>query len=156
MSRSRRSPSASANPSHGTLDWLGHDPRGAALLTSAQRLLQLETALLGCLPAALAARCKVAALDERQLTLAVPGPAQAAKLRQLGPTLAARLQALGWQVPAIRIRVMASLAYEPEPPPRQTIPLGQRGLRAFSDLHTQLRPGPLADAVARLLARHTA
>ena len=156
MPRSRRSHSPAADPSHGTLDWLGHDPRGATLLASAQRLLQLETALLGCLPAALAARCKVAALDAQQLTLAVPGPAQAAKLRQLGPTLASRLQAQGWQVPAIRIRVMASLAYVPQPRVRETVPLGERGLQAFADLHTQLHPGPLADAVARLLARHTA
>ncbi|AIT26820.1 hypothetical protein D558_2158 [Bordetella holmesii 44057] len=36
------------------------------------------------------------------------------------------------------------------------MPLGDTALKAFEDLQQQLTPGPLADAVTRLLRHHKA
>ena len=139
------------------LSWLGHDARGAGVLATAQRHLQIQQALAALLPRGVGEVCAVIKLDNRRLELAVPGPAYAAKLRQMAPSLAQALTGRGWLLDEIAVRVQAGM---PRPgsraahPPKLAQPLGAQALDAFDELGKAVRPGPLADAIARLLAHH--
>ena len=141
----------------GTLSWLGRDALGAGVLATAQRHLQIQQALAALLPPGLGEVCAVIKLDNRRLELAVPGPAYAAKLRQMAPSLAQALAGRGWLLDTIAVRVQAGM---PRPgsraqrPPKSVQPLGPQALQAFDELGRTVRPGPLADAIARLLAHH--
>jgi len=88
--------------------------------------------------------------------IAVPNGAHAAKLRQLAPRLTDTLARAGWHVDEIKIRVQAGPCTPPPycPPVKEAIPLDKQALQAFSALGEQLQPGPLADAVARLIKHH--
>jgi hypothetical protein len=139
------------------LSWLGHDARGAGVLATAQRHLQLQHALAALLPPGLGEVCAVIKLDNRRLELAVPGPAHAAKLRQMAPSLAQALSTRGWLLDEIAVRVLASMPRSggrAARPPKTAQPLGAQALDAFDALGKTVRPGPLADAIARLLAHH--
>ena len=98
----------------------------------------------------------VGKLENQRLLLVVPGPAHAAKLRQLAPRIAQSLADQGWNLNEIAVKVQAGLpkpgARQPKPP-KEAQPLGDTALGAFETLH-HLRPGPLADAVAKLLKHH--
>lgn len=139
------------------LGWLGHDTRAAGVLATARTHLQIQQALAAVLPPALGVMCVVAKLESQRLTLAVPSAAHAAKLRQMAPRIAQALCAQGWNLNEIAVRVQAGM---PKPgakmprPPKEAEPLGETALGAFEQLKGTLRPGPLADAVARLLAHH--
>jgi hypothetical protein len=65
-------------------------------------------AIRDALPATLAAHCKPGPLDAEGWSLLAANAAVAAKLRQLRPRLEDALQAKGWQVTSIRIRVHSS------------------------------------------------
>lgn len=148
-SRSRRENTA--------LGWLGHDTQAAGVLATARLHMQVERALAAVLPPGLMAVIRVARLEPQKLQLAVPGPAHAAKLRQMAPRIAQSLSAAGWNLSEITVKVQAGM---PKPgakaprPPKEAEPLGDTALNAFEDLHRNLRPGPLADAVSRLLKHH--
>ncbi|VCU69539.1 hypothetical protein PIGHUM_01602 [Pigmentiphaga humi] len=157
----RRRKQTYADPAQqtGALTCLGRDGKGASLLGTARRLLELERHVCAALPDPLGPSCRVLRFEDGQLTLGVPASSHSAKLRQLGPRLAAALEKQGWQVNGITVRVQATLtrldtmdlSYPPPPanPPRL---VGQAGMQALSELQEQLRAGPLAEAVARLLA----
>lgn len=138
------------------IDWLGNDRHGANVLTAARTLLALEQALQGILPQGLGKACRVARMENQQATLVVPSPAYAARLRQLAPRTVAQLAHGGWNLTDIQVKVQASLLQSrtKTPQPKQSIPLDKQALEAFRSLHENLRPGPLADAVARLVTRH--
>lgn len=147
-----------AGPSSETaLGWLGHDTRGAGVLATARRHLQLQRAVASLLPPGLGAVCVVAKLEGGCLQLAVPGPAHAAKLRQMAPRLAQALSGQGWNTTEVTVKVQAGM---PRPgartprPPKTAQPLGPSALQAFESLGRTVRPGPLADAIARLLDHH--
>jgi len=116
--------------------------------------MQAQRVVRQMLPGAMGAACQVARLDANSMTLTVPSAAHAAKLRQMGPAILRRLQREGWAVTDIHVKITM------QPPPsvksstRHGAPLGPQGLQAFSDLAATLHPGPLADAVQRLLAHH--
>lgn len=120
-------------------------------MATAVRLMQLQQSIERSLPEPLDTACQVLKWQDETLTLGVPTAAHSAKLRQLLPRLANRLQADGWQVNQIRVRIQArplQLPHTPRHPPRDIPP---EGLRAFAELQGQLREGPLADAVRRLV-----
>lgn len=139
------------------MGWLGNDTRGAGVLATARVHLQIQQAVAAVLPPGLGAVCVVAKLESQRLHLAVPAAAHAAKLRQMAPRIAQALNAQGWNLNEISVRIQAGM---PRPgqraprPPKEAVPLGEVALKAFEDLHDQLRPGPLADAVNRLLRHH--
>ncbi|NYT24889.1 DUF721 domain-containing protein [Alcaligenaceae bacterium] len=123
----------------------------------AQNLMQAEQAVRKALPPALANSCHVASIDRQCITLAVPAAAHATRLRQLMPTLLRALNASGWNLTQIEIRVQARLAaYAPEAPPREVQPLDGPALDCFHELRQSVAPGPLADAIGRLLVHHGA
>lgn len=152
-----RTRSASHQRGETPLGWLGHDARGAGVLATARMHLQIQHAIAAVLPPALGTACVVAKLETPRLQLAVPSAAHAAKLRQLAPRIAQALNTQGWNLNEIAVRVQAGM---PRPgtkaprPPREAEPLGETALGAFEALQENLRPGPLADAVAKLLAHH--
>jgi len=149
----RRSPDDT--PATLAVSWLGSDVQGAQVLTVARNLLKVEQAIKAALPAALADVCKVARIERQQLTLAVPSAAYASKLRQLAPRIARLLADGGWNVNEIIVKVQAGLLQsQTKAAPREVIPLDETALKAFDDLRSKLRPGPLAEAIERLLGHH--
>ncbi len=128
-------------------------------MATAHRLLEMERHVRSVLPAPLNAACRVMRSQDDTLTLSVPTPAHSAKLRQILPRLASSLQASGWQVNEIRVRVQAGPLRFPQP---QSIHDGERpeiaatGVESFARLRDSLSDGPLADALSRLLARRGA
>ncbi|QAA94074.1 DciA family protein [Pollutimonas thiosulfatoxidans] len=150
----RRSQSDAA-PAVLALAWLGSDQQGAQVLQTAQNMLAMEQATKGLLPPALAQVCKVARIDRQQITLAVPGAAHASKLRQLAPRIARALSEDGWNVTEVSVRVQAGLLQsQTKTSSREVVPLDETALQAFEDLQRSLRPGPLTDAIERLLGHH--
>lgn len=118
-------------------------------------MLAIEQATARVLPPALAQVCKVARIERQQITLAVPSAAYASKLRQLAPRIIVLLNEGGWNLNEIIVRVQAGLLQsETKPALRESLPLGEAGLAAFSALQENVAPGPLADAIAHLLVRH--
>jgi len=131
--------------------------RGAGVLATARKHLQIQYAVAAILPAPLGSVCQVGKLENQRLQLVVPSAAHAAKMRQLAPRIAQALANQGWNLNEIAVKVQAGL---PKPvtrkplPPKEAQPLGDTALGAFESLHGSLRPGPLADAVAKLLKHH--
>lgn len=137
------------------LSWLGDDRQGAQVLETARRLLTAEQAAKNALPPALALVCKVARIERQQMTLAVPSAAYAARLRQLAPSVVQALAVGGWNLNEIKVRVQAGLLQsQTKKSGKEVIPLDDAALDAFDELRGALRPGPLADAVKRLLDHH--
>ena len=111
---------------------------------------------VAALLAPLGSVCQVGKLENQRLLLVVPGPAHAAKLRQLAPRIAQSLADQGWNLNEIAVKVQAGLqARRPstEAAERSATPGRYRPGRV-RDLAPNLRPGPLADAVAKLLKHH--
>ena len=126
-------------------------------MAMAQNLLQAEVVVRKALPPVLAHGCRVANIDRHCITLAVPGAAHATRLRQLTPTLLRALTAHGWNLTEVEIRIQAALgAQSAERPSRQVRPLDRDALNCFEALHENVPPGPLADAIGRLLRHHGA
>lgn len=126
-------------------------------MATAQNLMQAEQVVRKVLPPVLAYSCRVANIDRQSLTLAVPAAAHATRLRQLTPTLLRALIDRGWNLSQIEIRVQAGLAtYAREAPPREVRPLDRPALECFRELQENVAPGPLADAIGRLLVHHGA
>jgi len=155
MSRRHSDPSSDATAAVLAVSWLRDDQRGSQVLAAARELIAVEQAAKQALPPALAEVCKVARIERQQITLAVPGAAHAAKLRQVAPRIIQLLNSRGWNITQISVRVQAGLAKtQTKTPTREIVPLDDTALKAFETLHSGLRPGPLADAVQRLLAHH--
>ena len=94
-------------------------------------------------------------LEAHALTLMVSSAAFAAKFRQIAPRVTTHLQSSGWNVNEIKLRVQGGLGLpDTKRPEKEARALDQQDLQAFEELNKNLRPGPLADAVARLLAHH--
>lgn len=124
-------------------------------MATAQELMEAERVVRKALPPVLAHSCRVANIDRHCLTLAVPGAAHATRMRQLKPTLLRALGQHGWNLNQVEIRVQAGLlAQAVKRPPREVQPLGRKALDSFQELQKNVEPGPLADAISRLLAHH--
>ncbi|HEX7387440.1 MAG TPA: DciA family protein [Castellaniella sp.] len=137
------------------LRWLDRSTSGAPLLTKAHELLALEHALTSLLPAGLARHVHVSQRDGPLLIVMVPGPAYAARLRQMVSGVARRLQDAGWPVEQIVVRIDARGPLpRTEKPLRDIQPLDTQALQSFEALGRQVAPGPLADAIHRLLEHH--
>lgn len=139
--------------------WLDASPGGSNIMAIAKQHIAIQETLQTILPTALGAACEVARAEQNRLLLAVPSAAHAAKLRQLAPSISRALCAQGWNLTEISIRIQADLRQVKAPwqrPKPTAQPLAPSALQAFSELHQDLQPGPLADAVARLLRHHGA
>lgn len=157
MMRTTRSPRRPRSRAAGTLalEWVSTDTRGASILATARNLLDAEQEARHVLPPAIADVCRVARIENRHMTMAVPSAAHASKLRQLTPRIRARLNQAGWNINEITVRVQGALVQgQTARPARDVEPLGPVALDAFDQLQHTLPAGPLAEAVEKLLKRH--
>ncbi|TEA80223.1 DciA family protein [Allopusillimonas ginsengisoli] len=159
MARTHRSsttrPHDKAQPATLAVNWLGNDQHGASVLAAARNMLAVQEAARQALPAALADACQVARIERQRITLAVPSAAYASKLRQLAPRIVHLLASRGWDVQEVSVKVQAGLLRAPTKTVERTVtPLDSGALQAFDELRSGLRPGPLADAITRLLKHH--
>ncbi|MEN9589269.1 MAG: hypothetical protein RLZZ481_1055 [Pseudomonadota bacterium] len=145
------------NPTKGShlLGWLGHDAQTASVLATAQRYIKLRAVVSEALPPTMRDSFEVLKIEQDTLTLMASNAAFAAKFRQIAPSVIAHAQAAGWNLTEIKLRVQGGLRIPVAPKPvKEARALDKHDLQTFEDLNRQLRPGPLADAVARLLAHH--
>jgi len=151
----RRTRSASPSGSAHLIGWLGYDSQAASVLATAQLHLKIRAAIGEAIPPAMRGAFEVIKLEANALTLTVSSAAFAAKFRQIAPRVTTHLQSVGWNVNEIKLRVQGGLGLpETKNPEKEARALDQQDLQAFEELNKNLRPGPLADAVARLLAHH--
>ncbi|MCM0036728.1 MAG: DciA family protein [Burkholderiaceae bacterium] len=151
----RRSRSSGQSGSTHLIGWLGHDSQSANVLATAQMHLNMRSAVVSALPANMRSAFEVIKLDNQVLTLMVSSAAFAAKFRQLAPRVTAHMQKAGWNIAEIKLKVQGGLGLpDIVKPLREARTLDQTDLKAFEDLRSALRPGPLADAVAKLLKHH--
>jgi hypothetical protein len=137
------------------LQWMDSDSQGASVLLTAQRLIAIEQSLCLTLPKSLNRGFAVSELSGKMLTLTVYNTAFAAKLRQFQARLVTHLQTEGWPIDEIRLRVSVQpRAQHVTPMQKQARNLDETDLGHFETLAGALRPGPLADSVQKLLARH--
>lgn len=132
--------------------WLERDPSFRQLALQVDDLVALQRAIR---QASGGAPITVTGLADRVLTIAVPGPAWATRLRQSEPSLLAALSRGGFGVDRLRIRPVrrpgaATVARAPKQP------LSEEALRALADLQADVSPSPLREALAAMLARHGA
>lgn len=149
----------SAGPGGGAplLGWLGRDANAAAVLATAQRHLQVRAAVSAALPPPMRDAFDVLKIENGVLTLSVSSAAFAAKFRQLAPRVTSHLQGSGWNLSEIKLRVQGPMGFGEQPrPKKEARALDRQDLKSFEELGAKLRPGPLADAVSRLLAHHRA
>ncbi len=151
----RRTRSTSPSGSAHLIGWLGHDSQAASVLATAQLHLKVRSAIGEAIPPAMRGAFEVIRLEAHALTLMVSSAAFAAKFRQIAPRVTTHLQSSGWNVNEIKLRVQGGLGLpDTKKPEKEARALDQQDLQAFEELNKNLRPGPLADAVARLLAHH--
>ena len=139
------------------VDWLGRDNQSANILATAQMHLALKSLVAEPLPAGLRQTFEIVKLDRGTLTLVATNGAVGAKLRQLAPRIVSHLQAKGRTINEVLVKVSVqprAPAYQK--PDKTARPLDSADLKAFENLKEHLLPGPLADAVAKLLAHHSA
>ncbi len=151
----RKTRSTSPSGSAHLIGWLGHDSQAASVLATAQLHLKVRAAIGEAIPPAMRGAFEVIRLEAHALTLMVSSAAFAAKFRQIAPRVTTHLQLSGWNVNEIKLRVQGGLGLpDTKKPEKEARALDQQDLQAFEELNKNLRPGPLADAVARLLAHH--
>jgi len=137
------------------LQWMDSDGQGASVLMTAQRLLAIEQSLNLTLPKTLKHGFAVSDISGKVLTLTVYSTAFASKLRQFQSRLVTHLQSEGWPIEEIKLRVSVQpRAQHVTPMPKEARTLDETDLDHFETLAKGLRPGPLADSVQKLLARH--
>ena len=152
----RKKPIRSKRPAELALNWLSEDTQSSSVLDTARQYLAAERIIADVLTGTLGRDCKVAHIERQHLTLAVPSPAHAAKLRQLAPTVLQALNQNGWNLNEVGVRVQASLQQSvTEKAPRGIKPIDANAIEAFKALQQNLAPGTLADAVAKLIKGHS-
>jgi hypothetical protein len=138
------------------IDWLGQNRQSADVLATARRMIEMEHVISQALPTSLATACRVARINDREITLAVPSAAHASKLRQLAPRIVQRLDQHGWNINQLQVKVQAGLNQNATNVSRkkEVNPLDEQALTSFEELYRNTPPGPLAESLKRLIERH--
>ena len=123
----------------------------AALMPTVTRMMALQKDCASALPA-MFRNCDVLQFQDRQLVLATPNAALAAKLKQQLPNLTAELQKRGWQIDAIRLKVQVGKSIAPVRHTRQ-LALPATAVAAMAELGDALPASPAnRDLIAALRA----
>lgn len=145
------------NPAQQAMDWMDNDGSTSSVLLTAKRLLAMQAIIAGVVPPSLASGFSVSQIQGTELTLTADNTAFSAKLRQLQPRIIEALARAGWNVMSMRLRVSANGGRPAQRvTPRQARLLEAADLAHFEAIEPSLRPGPLADAINRLLRHHKA
>ena len=138
--------------------FLRSNERMASLLPAAMRMADLQRDVGLALPA-VGGNCDVLSFQDGVLVLAVPSSAVAARLKQSLPKLQGTLQARGWQVSSMRLKVQVTRAM-PERVEMRTLSLPPTAVDAFEELGESLPDTPqnaaLVAAIKRLAAKRRA
>lgn len=125
----------------------------APLRAGVEQMTALRRDLDALLPDYLAASVEPGFIKDGKLALFAQHNALAARLRHLEPRLIAELQARGWPLESVRIRVRPqSVKEEKLPKQARMTPVGAAALQALSE---ELPPSPLQAALAKMAARHS-
>lgn len=140
-----RQGTSSVFQARGAADFLRAHDKMAAILPGVTKMVALQKACATALPSMFHA-CAVLQLDADQLVLSTPNAALAAKLKQQLPKLQENLQAQGWQVNAIRLKVQVA---RPDQPARQPVAplLPAVATSAFAALGAALEDSPRNEAL---------
>ena len=124
----------------------------APLRAGVEQIAAIQRDLNALLPDYLAASVEPGFIKDGTLALFTAHNALAARLRHLEPRLVADLQARGWALNSVRIRVRPQAVKDPAPAKQARMtPTGAAALMALSET---LEPSPLQAALARMAARH--
>ncbi|NIF69967.1 MULTISPECIES: DUF721 domain-containing protein [unclassified Burkholderia] len=153
MNRSSRyaHPSGFARPQVAA-DVLKRTDAFAALRAGVEQVASLQRDLRALLPEYLANHVDPGSIKDGVLTLFAGHNALAARLRQVAPRLVADLQARGWHVATLKVRVRPQDA--PEPVRIKQARMTPAGADALRELADSLPSSPLQSALARMAARH--
>ncbi|WP_296655601.1 DUF721 domain-containing protein [Paraburkholderia sp.] len=125
----------------------------APLRAGVEQMAAMQRDLEALLPEYLAASVEPGFIKDGKLALFTAHNALAARLRHLEPRLVADLQARGWPLDSVRIRVRPQSVKEAKPPKQARMtPVGAAALQALSE---ELPPSPLQIALAKMAARHS-
>ena len=112
----------------------------------------LERRVLACLPADLAAECRVGGISEGRLRLLAPTPAWAARLRFEAPRLLKSLHSHGkTAISEVQVRVVPPAAARPAP--LRQVRLSAANARLLEQTARAIADPRLAQALARLARR---
>jgi hypothetical protein len=120
------------------------------LLAKAQVLSALKRHFISIAPPDLAqaSQIQVLGLQLGTLSIAVANAAVAAKLRQLAPQLAIKMQSRGCEVSGIRFKVQVSFdRLQPRPAPHK---LSKTAQNALNELSSNLKDSPLKLALEKM------
>lgn len=126
----------------------------APLRAAAAQAQVLERDVRAALPAYLQAHVTCGQMKDGSLVVMTAHNALAARLRHLEPALLGSLQARGWPLRALRIKVSPAAAPPQAGPKQATI-----SAAAYASLVALTRdqpPSPLCDALTAMVARHAA
>lgn len=123
-----------------------------ALRAGVEQVASLQRDLSALLPDYLASNVEPGFIKDGVLALFAAHNALAARLRHLEPRLLADLQARGWAVDSLRIRVRPQSMKDPAPPKQAR--MSPAGASALQELADTLEPSPLQEALARMASRH--
>lgn len=127
-----------------------------ALLEMAHYYQQVQSHLQTLIQAPMNAHCHVISYQQGQLHLAVPSAAFAAKLRQMAPSLAQAMLNRGYPISTLKIKVIAGLAHsspEVKKPADPQVASTAAAHAALQKLHKELAPGPLSEAILKILKK---
>jgi len=119
-------------PASGATDFLRGNSTMAALMPTVTRMAALQKDCAATLPT-MFQNCDILQFEDTQLVLATPNAAVAAKLKQQLPKLQSGLQARGWQVTAIKLKVQVTKSLAPVVHTRQLVLPGS-AVSAFAAL----------------------
>ena len=125
------------------------------LLAKAQALSALQRHFISVAPPHLvqSGQVQVLGLQLGTLSIAVANAAVAAKLRQLAPELAIKMQDRGCEVSGIRVKVQVSFdRLQPKPAPHK---LSKSAQNALNELSVNLADSPLKLALEKLAKTRT-
>lgn len=122
----------------------------AVALPEAERLAGLNRRFAGVVPKAVAAACRVAAIQDDCALIHCANGAAASRVRAQAKGVAQALAQAGAAVVSVKVKVRADWSL-PERPEKHDLPAAALG--AFRALEHELPDGALKDAVERLLAR---
>ena len=123
------------------------DPALRSLLHTFQALSELQQQFQSAIPSYFADSCQVTGLRNGTLSVAASSGTVAAKLRQLAPEIATRLQDKGCEVSGIRVRVQVTYTVpQPKRAPRILSPKARDRLHELSE---HLPDSPLKQALEK-------
>lgn len=129
----------------------------AALMPAVMRMAAIQRDCEAILPDMFGS-CAVLRLDSDRLVLSAPNAAMAARLKQKLSNLQDALNAAGWQVSAIQLKVQPKTSrMEPRRAEKNGLP--EKAIAAFSELASAIEESPrneaLKSAVRTLVQRHS-